>query len=130
MAHAHLAERFLQVSGACEYEDGDRARVRMSVGLPPRFERPIRSFFVTPQAKQCERPCRTNGIHHRIEWTQITRYVRRLDRRSSIARLRMDETHRVMTTGKIGTQCNGLLELSQRCCILPTQPEPPPHGPV
>ena len=78
------------MSGACEYEGGDRARVRMGIGLPPRFERPIRSFFVTPQAKQCERPRRANGIHHRIERTQIARYVRRLDRRSSIARLRMD----------------------------------------
>src|SRR5262249_44773948 len=37
---------------------------------------------------------------------------------------------RVMSTGKIGTQCDGLLKLSQRCRILPTQPERPSHCPV
>src|SRR5215468_8255794 len=36
MDNPHLAERFLQMSGACEYESGDSARVRMCVGLPPR----------------------------------------------------------------------------------------------
>jgi hypothetical protein len=36
-------------------------------------------------------PARSN--RHWIERTQITRYIRRLDRRLSIARLRLDETH-------------------------------------
>src|SRR5262249_36421017 len=130
MDKAHLAERFLQMSGGCECESGDRARVRMCVGLPPRFERPIGRFFVTPQAKQRAGPCRANGVHHRIERTQITRYIRRLDRRLSIARLRLDETHGVITAGKIGTQRDGLFDLSQRCGILFTPPERPSHRPV
>src|SRR5215475_10848428 len=103
MDKAHLAECFLQMSGRCEYESRDRARVRMCVGLPPRSDRPIRGFFVTPQAKQRAGPCRANGVHHRVERTQITRYIRRLDCRLSIARLRLDETHRVVSAGKIGT---------------------------
>src|SRR5262245_29580947 len=104
MDKAHFAERSLRMSGGCEYESRDRARIRMCVGLPPRFERPIRGFFVTLQAKQRARACRANRVHHRIERTQITRYIRRLDGRLSIARLRLDETHRVITAGKIGTQ--------------------------
>src|SRR5262252_11194867 len=120
MDHAHLAERFLQMSGGCEYESGDRARVRMCVGLPPRFERPIRGFFVTTQTKQRAGSCCANGVHHRIERTQITRYSRRRDRRLSIARLALDETHRVVSAGKIGTQRYGLLELSQRRRVLST----------
>src|SRR5262249_11759389 len=130
MDKAHLAERFLHMSGACEYEGGERPRVRMGVGLPPRFERPIRGLFVTPQAKQRVGSCRANGVHHRIERTQIARYIRGLDRRPSIARLRLNETHGVITGAKIGTQRDGLLELSQRCRILATQPERPSHGPV
>src|SRR5262247_3851339 len=130
MDHAHLAERFLQMSGGCEYESGDRARVRMCVGLPSRFERPIRGFFVTPQTKQRAGSCCANGVHHRIERTQITCYICRLDRRLSIARLRLDETHRVISASKIGTQRDGFLELAQRCRILFTQPERPPHRPV
>src|SRR5215813_8327099 len=130
MDHAHLAERFLQMSGGCEYESGERARIRMCVGLPPRSECPIRGFFVTPEAKKRAGSRRANGVHHWIERTQITRYIRRLDRRLSIARLRLDETDRVITAGKIGTQRNGFLELSQRCRVLSTQPERPPHRPV
>src|SRR5215813_2087374 len=130
MDKAHLGERFLQMSSGCEYESGERARVRMCVGLPPRSECPIRGFFVTPQANKRAGPCRANSVHHWIERTQITRYIRRLDRRLSIARLRLDETHRVVTAGKIGTQRNGFLKLSQRCCILATQPERPPHCPM
>src|SRR5262249_33725928 len=97
---------------------------------PPRSECPIRGFFVTPEAKKRAGPRRANGVHHWIERAQITRYIRRLDRRLSIARLRLDETHRVVTAGKIGTQRYGLLELSQRCRILATQPERPSHRPV
>src|SRR5215471_17424657 len=89
MDKAHAAERFLQMSDGSEYESGDRARVRMCVGLPPRSECPICGFFVTPQTKQRAGPCRANGVHHRIERTQITRYIRRLDCRLSIARLRL-----------------------------------------
>src|SRR5262245_63732042 len=44
MNKAHLAERFLRMSGGCEYESRDRARIRMRVGLPPRLERPIRGL--------------------------------------------------------------------------------------
>src|SRR5262249_61030250 len=75
-------------------------------------------------------PSSANGVHHWIERTQITRYIGRLDRCLSIARLRLDETHRVVTAGKIGTQRYGLVELSQRCRILATQPQRPSHRPV
>src|SRR5262249_37951700 len=130
MDKAHLGARFLQMSDGREYKSGECPRVRMCVGLPPRSERPIRGFFVTPQAKKRAGPCRANSVHHWIERTQITRHIRRLDRRLSIARLRLDETHRVVTAGKIGTQRYGLLELSQQGRTPATQPERPSNRPV
>jgi hypothetical protein len=68
MDNPHLAKRFLRMSGGCEYESRDRARISMCVGLPPRFERPIRGFFVEGRAMLISGRCHCGNISFALDW--------------------------------------------------------------
>src|SRR6185503_15218792 len=97
---------------------GDRSDMRMRVRAGGGLDAPLGSLIEPFEAHQGHRPRAEHGKEHRIERAQVTRVVGGSDGRSSIARLRVNESKGVMGQGKVRAQVDRPIQLEKRL-VLP-----------